>query len=160
MDETDDDARKSQARPLSAARLAAACLSCHAAGADGEDGAEITRVRSKYARNGQSYDCSNGRSVVEWVSDEDKAGAGDDGGQEQEQGVGARLLSVLDGARRYSKEHHEGYAARPRERFDAGRDSDRKDPEYRARQSGNKIGLTEGRRPKSQQQVIEWRMDV
>ena len=92
-DEADDDAREDQARQLNPAQ-AAPCPNGHRAGADGEKKAEIVRVGSKYARESQSYDCSDGRSVVELVSDEVKASAGDDRGQKQEQGIGARLLSV------------------------------------------------------------------
>src|SRR6516162_8491090 len=94
----------------------------------GDDG------RKSKARNCQSYDCPDSRSIVHWVSDEAKTGAGDNSGEKQEQGVGTRLLSVLDGTGRNSEKRHEGQAARRRKRFNEGCRSDSQDPEYCARQ--------------------------
>src|SRR6266478_2786295 len=97
-----------RARPACLVLPAAASPHGHRAGSNSEEKAEIMRIGRKYARDCQSDGCSDGRSVVHGVSDKAKAGAGDDGGEKQEQGVGARLLSVLDGTRRDSEERHEG----------------------------------------------------
>jgi len=119
---------------LGAPLPAAACPNGDHAGADGEEKAEIMRIGPKNARNCQSYDCPDSRSIVHWVSDEAKTGAGDNSGEKQEQGVGTRLLSVLDGTGRNSEKRHEGQAARRRKRFNEGCRSDSQDPEYCARQ--------------------------
>ena len=67
-----------RARPARCAALPdAPCPHSHRAGGDGEKKAEIMRIGGEYARDSQNYDCSNGRSVVDWVADEAKAGASD-----------------------------------------------------------------------------------